>query len=243
MLAGAMHSRRRGGVGRLCVTALLTLAPMVSMAGDRPFIATASAAAEEDDDAVWSLETVFQRVGPVRSIAVAAEYAFNPTDSVQLEFTHARDREAGESERGFGLEYKHLFNHIARDGYGVGVVVAADVGRPASGGWRVSEWSVVMPVSFDLASPGSRLHLNVGLSKPRQARREWTGSLGVEHEVAKRTVLFAEAARTSDGRLLHGGVRYWAQREKLAIDLSLQRLQVDGTRRHGFVFGLGWYDL
>jgi len=243
MLAGATHARRLRGVVGLCVTAVLTLAPTASNAGDRPFIATTSAAAEEDDDAVWSLETVFQRAGPVRSIGLAAEYAFNPTDSVQLEFMHARDREAGESERGFGLEYKHLFNHIARDGYGIGVVVAVDVSRPSGGGWQASEWNAVVPVTFDLGSPTSRLHLNLGLSKPRQAPRAWTGSVGFEHEVAKRTVLFAEAAHTGDGRLLHGGVRYWAQRERLAIDLSLQRLQSDGVRRQGFVFGLGWYDL
>jgi hypothetical protein len=65
---------------------------------DRPFLATDSAAAEEDDDNVWSVESWLARRGRVRSGSIAPEYAFNPTTSVQLELSRSRDRAMRETE-------------------------------------------------------------------------------------------------------------------------------------------------
>jgi hypothetical protein len=223
--------------------ATLSLAASVALAGDRPFLATSSAAAEEDDDAVWALETAFQRTGSQRELSVAVEYAFDPVNAIQFEFARSRDRTLRETAQGAGIEFKHLFNHIARDGYGVGVIVAADFARPASAGWRGDAWSVVLPFTLQLGTGAGLLHANVGLVKPRDAARQWSASLAVEHEVVRRTVLFAELAREADARLLHGGVRYWLQREKLAIDLSLLQSRSESQRRHGLVLGLGWHDL
>jgi hypothetical protein len=226
---------------------LAGLAVMVAatpvLAGDRPFIFTSSAAAEEDDDAVWSVESVFQRAGPLRGLNVAAEYAFNPTNSMQIEFARLRDRAVGESASAAGLEYKHLFNHIAREGYGYGMVVSIELGRPQGSGWEAAAWGATLPLSIQLGADGGLLHLNAGLVKPSHMPRQWTASAAVEQEVAKRTVLFGEVARLGEGGLLHGGVRYWAQRERFAVDLSLQRIRADGLNNPGFVIGLGWYDL
>ena len=56
-------------------------------------------------------------------------------------------------------------------------------------------------------------------------------------------VLFGEVAREGSTTFVHGGVRYWVKRDRLAIDFSLQRERGDGTTRNGAVIGIGWYDL
>jgi hypothetical protein len=229
-------------VGALCIVGT-GAGPMASFAGDRPFLATASAAAEEDNDAVWAVESAFQRLAAVRSLGVAIEYAIDPTNALQVEFSRTHDREAGATELGMGLEYKHLFNRIARDGYGYGMVAALDFARPQSAGWQGVQWSLTLPLSVQLGEPSTLLHLNLGVSKPRAARREWTASAAFEHEIAKRTVLFAEVARQGDGTLMHGGVRYWVRKERFALDLSLQRLRGDVGTSPGVIVGFGWYDL
>lgn len=227
----------------LTAATMAVLCNASALASDRPFLATASAAAEEDDDNVWSVETVFQRLGPVRRFGVAPEYTFNPTTALQLEFARVRDRAAGETMQLSELEFKHLFNHIARDGYGVGVVASVGFGRSQSGSFRREEWGLAVPFTLALFEGGAALHLNAGASWPRGERREWNRTFALEHEVWKRTTLFGEIARLGEAMLVHAGVRHWLRREKLALDLSVQRVRADGARESGVVIGLGWYDL
>jgi hypothetical protein len=212
-------------------------------AGDRPYLATDSAAAEEDDDGVWSVETWAIKAGPVRGFNVAPEYAFSPTTSLQFELARARDREIGSSATIAEVELKHLFNHIARDGYGWGVAVSAGAAKLGGASWKRDEWGLRLPFSLSLWEGDGLLHLNAGVTKPRDDRREWGGSVALERELFKRTTLFAELAREGDATLLHAGVRYWLKREKLALDFSLHRTRGDGTRESGAVIGIGWYDL
>lgn len=227
----------------MCLAAMASLSGIPAVAADRPFLATASAAAEEDDDNVWSVETLFQRLGPVRGFAVAPEYAFNPTTSIQVEFARVRDRAAGETTQQAELEVKHLFNHIARDGYGVGIVASVGFGKAQGGSFRRDEWNLALPFTLALWEGSGALHVNAGVSWPRGERREWNRSLAIEREVWKRTTLFGEVARLGDATLVHAGVRHWLRREKLALDVSAQRVRADGARESGFVIGLGWYDL
>jgi hypothetical protein len=210
---------------------------------DRPFLATDSAAAEEDDDNVWSVESWLARRGRVRTWSIAPEYAFNPTTSVQLELSRSRDRAVRETEYEAELELKHLFNHIARDGYGVGVVAALSWQKTSDGGWRRAGGSVNLPFTWAFAESGVALHVNGGVDKAVGERRAWTRSVALEGEVARRTTLFAEWARDGSDKLAHAGVRWWAQREKLAIDLSWQRTRSGDGRASGLVFGIGFYDL
>jgi hypothetical protein len=226
----------------LAATALAVAASCV-LANDRPFLATNSAAAEEDDDQVWSVETVAQRAGAVLSAGVAPEYAFNPTTSLQLELTHARDRAARENTQEAEWEFKHLFNHIARDGYGWGLVSSIVFAREPDAGWRYSQWSLKLPYSLQLWEGKGMLHLNAGAEKPRDDKRAWTASIALEREVARHTVAFGELARDGEGRLAHGGVRYWLRRERLALDVAMQRVRSEGVSQYGLVLGLGWYDL
>jgi hypothetical protein len=234
-------SARHGFAAALAFAAAGLGAP--AQAFDRPYLSTSNAAAEEDDDQAWSFETWATRAGSVRTIAVAPEYAFSPTTTLQLELTSVRVRDSGMSMSLADLEFKHLFNHIARDGYGWGVVLSPGVSKTGSQAWRREEWSAKGVFSLALWEGEGMLHLNAGVAKPRDDRREWTGTLALERALWKRTTLFAELAREGEARLAHGGVRYWLKREKFALDLAWQRQGANGAHASGWVFGLGWYDL
>ncbi len=215
--------------------------PAATPAADRPFLATASAAAEEDDDRVWSIETTWQKLGPARGLSVAAEYAFNPTNSLQVELE--RERAGGGTMRGAALEYKHLFNHIARDGYGWGIDVELAFEVDSGQGWRRSSLALTAPLTFQIMQGAGFVHLNAGVVKPAGTPREWLRSVAIQAEAGRRTELFAEAAAQGGQRLLQAGVRWWIQREKLALDVSAQRVREGGQRESGVVLGLAWYDL
>ena len=214
-----------------------------SQASDRPYRVISSAVAEEDAvGGEWSLESWASRLGPVRAVYAAPEYTFDPTTSLQLELVSARERDADGTASGAGLEFKHLFNHLARDGYGWGVVVSFDSAKQGGGVWRRDEWGLRVPLSVSLWEGEGLLHVNLGVTRLRE-QREWITALALEREVWKRTVLFAEIAHLGDATLLHGGVRYWIKREKWAVDFSLQRLRADGDRHNGGVVGISWYEL
>jgi hypothetical protein len=225
------------------VVLLLLASAAASAVADRPFLATDSAAAEEDDDNVWSIESWFARRGRVRTLSFAPEYAFDPTTSVQLQLSRSHDRAARETAHEVEFEIKHLFNHIARDGYGVGVVAALGWEKTGGAGWRRGSASLNLPFTWSFGESGVALHVNGGVDKSVGERRAWTRSVALEGEVARRTTLFAELAREGSDRLAHAGVRWWAQREKLAFDLSWQRTRSDDGRASGIVVGLGFYDL
>lgn len=225
---------------RVCLLALALLAPLAAQANDRPFLLTSSAAAEEDDDAVWSVETRWQRVGKARSFSVAPEYAFDPTNSLQAEFTVGHG-----GERELELEARHLFNHIERDGYGWGLGLSWSSGRDGEtgGGWRSQSLSLKLPFSVSFQGGDTLLHLNAGVLKPVGEKREWVASAAVEQRLAWRTSAFAEVGREDHATLLHAGVRHWIQRERLALDVSVLQQRADGQRSGGLVVGLNWYDL
>ncbi len=212
-------------------------------AADRPFLLTNSAAAEEDDDNAWSVETAWTRIGSTRSISVAPEYAFSPTDSLQFEMTRSKDRSGGGRVLAVELEAKHLFNHIDRDGWGIGVVAALGAARQDGQHWRSDSLDLRLPVSWKLGESGSVLHLNLGVEKPRGERRLWGSSIALEVPLPGRLTAFAEAGRGGGERLVHGGARWWLKREKLALDVSLLRLRGGGERHSGALIGVGWYDL
>jgi hypothetical protein len=239
---------RRAGTGRrvaarvgwLLASALLAGS---SQASDRPYRVISSAAAEEDAvGGELSLETWASRLGPVRSVYAAPEYTFDPTTSLQLELVSARERDAQGTASGAGLEFKHLFNHLARDGYGWGIVVSFDSAKEGSGVWRRDEWGMRVPLTVSLWGGDGLLHLNAGFTRLRD-QLEWITAAALEREVFRRTVLFGEIAHIGDSTLLHTGVRYWVRREKLAIDFSVQQLRADGSRHSGGVIGIAWYEL
>lgn len=215
-----------------------------AQAADRPYLVVASAAAEEDDDAVWAIESFAQFSRQQRAQGLSAEYAFNPVQSVQLELARHRDRLTRQTGWSAELEYKHLFNHIARDGWGWGVSLSLGASRSADQGWRGGGRSAVLPLSLQWADKSALAHLSLGLVREPGERRQALAALGIEYEVFRRTIVLGEVARTGEERLIHMGVRYWVKRERLALDLStIRQWAVGQARVSGWLLGLGWYDL
>lgn len=229
---------------RTLLALCFALVAAAAQAADRPYLFANSAAAEEDEEQVWSVENWFRQAGRQKSLTVAPEYAFDPDTSLQVEMRRTLDRDAGNGHE-IEIEAKRLFNRISRDGWGWGIVAAIDMERPKGGPWERAAVSLSVPLTVHLGEGGSKgtLHVNAGIAKPREARRVFTGVIAAEREVWKRTSLFAELAREADGRLLHGGVRHWIKRERLAVDLAWQRVRSDELRGSGIVLGIAWYDL
>ena len=228
----------------LCATALAAASvAQPARAADRPFLLTASAAAEEDNDNVWALESWWQRLGNQRGLSVAPEYAYDPVNSVQFEFSRTRDRAAGARSHGLEIELKHLFNRIGRDGWGWGLDVAIGAGSVDGSGWRAQGLAIKLPYTLALADGAAALHLNAGLAKARAERREWVGSAAYEHQLPGRITGFVELGRADRQTLLHAGLRHWLKRDKLALDLSLQRVRGGADPGSGVVLGIAWYDL
>jgi hypothetical protein len=231
---------------RLAALAAACALAATAARADRPFIAVTGAAAEEDDDRMWSATAAVERRRAATQLGVSAEYAFDPVSSVELSIGRSRLRDAGASstETELEFEFKQLFNHIARDGWGWGVALGTGA-RRQGGGWRGGAWSLVVPVSLQWGEGGAALvHANAGLVREVGERRASLLALGIEGEVARRVVLFAEAAREGDAKLLHGGARWWLQREKLALDIGIVRRRAgDAAAGTGVTLALSRYDL
>jgi hypothetical protein len=220
----------------LCTAAAL---PAAVQANDRPYLLTSNAAAEEDDDNVWSVETAWQRIGDQHLLSIAPEYAFNPTTSIQFEFS----RSSGENANGLEVELKHLFNHIAREGWGWGVHLSLGMASVGGTAWRSDSIALKLPYTLQLRDGDAFLHLNAGVLKQREERREWVGSVAFEHKLPWRSTAFVEVGREDRQTLWHAGVRHWIRREKLAVDFSVQQLRGGGEKASGVVIGVAWYDL
>jgi len=220
--------------------ALLPMFPVAAHANDRP-LQVARTAVMEDDEHTWSFESWVQRLGTVRGLSFEPEYTFGAGTSVQAELTKLKDRTGRETGHEAEVEFKHLFNDIARDGWGIGVSAAVGSARTHEAG-TLRTVSFKLPLSLQLGEGWGLLHLNAGAEKTQHARREWTAAAAIEHEVYKRTTLFAELAREGDTKFAQVGVRHWLRKEKLALDFSLQQHREGGERRSGFILGLGLYD-
>ena len=225
----------------LCIAVAGVLAAPVAWANDRPF-QVARTAVLEDDEQVWSFESWVQRLGSVRGLAIEPEYTFEAGTSVQFELSRFIDRRGSETGHEAEVEFKQLFNNIARDGWGWGLSATLAAERSRDSG-TIPSVGIKLPLSVALGDGGGFLHLNAGIGKARDARRTWTGAAGIERELFKRTVFFAELARDGGVTFAQVGARHWLRRDKLAIDFSLQQQRADGSRASGFIVGLGWYDL
>jgi len=225
------------------LAAALALLPALSSANDRPFQNARTAVAEDDDEGSWSFESWGQRLGKVRSLSVEPEYTFTPFTSLQMELSRVIDRSGADTGHEAEIEFKHLFNHIGRDGYGWGLSAAAATERSAADG-TARRLTLKVPVSIQLGQTGALLHLNAGVIKPSNERRLFTRSAAAEFSVTGKSRAFAEFALDGSDRYAQIGVRHWLRRERLALDVSLQqRRSADGERSSGFLIGVGWYDL
>ena len=225
----------------LCVAALLFAA--AAHADDRPFLQTSNAQAEDDDEQTWAIESWFAKVGSYRVFNLAPEYAFSPYTNLQFKTFASRDREGDSRSRGVETEFKHLFNHIGRDGYGWGMHLSLALGKDDGSSLRQQSFAAKLIGTLPLLGGEARLHANAGLEKGRDVRREWVGSLAFEHDLPWRSTAFVELGREDRETLIHTGVRHWIKRERLAVDFSVQQQRTGSNRENGFVIGIGWYDL
>lgn len=223
--------------------ALALLAAWPVHANDRPFQSARTAVSEDDDEGTWSFESWVQRRGSVRGLSFEPEYTFTPWTSLQAELTRLVDRRGAETGHEAEVEFKHLFNTFARDGWGWGVSAAYGADRTRAEG-TTRTLTVKLPFSFPLGDKGALLHVNAGVLKATRERREFAFGAAAEMELLPRSTGFVELAREGRERFGQLGVRHWLKRERLALDFSLQqRRSPDAPRASGFILGLGWYDL
>ena len=222
------------------LVAALIAAPL-ARANDRPF-QVARTAVLEDDEHVWSFESWAQRLGSVRGLSVEPEYTFGGGTSVQVELSRYTDRRGSETGHEAEVEFKQLFNNVARDGWGWGVSATLAAARTRENGSTIPSVGIKLPVSIGLGDGGGFLHLDVGIGKARDEKRAWTGAVGIERVLFKRTLFFGELAREGLVTFMQVGARHWLRRDKLAIDFAVQQRRADGSRDSGFIVGLGWYD-
>jgi hypothetical protein len=225
----------------VCLALLFAVA--LAQADDRPFLQTSNAVAEDDDEGTWALESWWARVGSYRVFNLAPEYAFSPTTNLQFKTYTSRDRELGDRAHGVETEFKHLFNDIARDGYGWGVHLSLALGSDNGSRWHRQSTAAKLIGTLPLWDAEAKLHANGGLGKSRDEQREWIGSVAYEHQLPWRTTAFVELGREDRETLVHTGLRHWIKRERLAVDFSLQQQRAAGSKVNGMVVGIGWYDL
>ena len=237
--------RSAAGLAPWLCAALLAWPCAASWANDRPF-QIARTAVMEDDEGVWSFESWIERRGKLLGLSVEPEYSFSGGTSIQLQLTRNLDRNSDRPGELTGhemeVEFKHIFNHIGRDGWGLAVSGALGAERSAGDG-TVRTLNLKLPLSINLGEGFAMLHLNPGLAKASDSRRAWTRAVAIEREVFKRTTAFAELAHEGDLRFGQVGARHWLRRDKLAIDLAWQVQRKPDGQTHGVVIGLGWYDL
>lgn len=228
------------------IVAAAALCGCVSAAhADRPFVATTSAAAEEDDDRVWSTATWVQRDKRLSEVGLSAEYAFEPRLSMEFGLQRSKPRAAGsEATLEAEAEVKWLYNHIARDGWGIGVSLGLGTSKEGDAAWRGGSWQVVVPFSWQWSPAGGFLHLNAGVAKERGEKRQSLASMGLEVPLAQRWAAFFEVAKSGDEQLSHAGVRWWLKRERFALDISaLRRRPEGGPSASGWGLNFSAYDL
>jgi len=218
-------------VGRALAATLSSFLAAVALASDRPYLATTSAVADEDDDNMIALESWIEAARRFGDFRFEPEYNFDPRNAVRVELGISQDRRFDPEvrSRGAEVEYKHLFTDLARSGYGTGVIVGVDWddhSGPIEGLANAAghTWSLgVVGLTTLRPTPDTLLHLNLGagIESGEGARVRW--AVAVEHEIVSRTMLFAEAGTAGEQRLIHGGMRHWIKRDRFAVDLTVGR--------------------
>ncbi|WP_298235315.1 hypothetical protein [uncultured Azohydromonas sp.] len=238
----------------LCAALVFCFTAPPARAADRPYLVL-STAAMEDDEQSWSLGGRLIRTGADNALQFGLEYGFTRATSVELEWTVERAG-GGEHAREAELEFKQLFNDSERDGWGAGLSVtlgltrerlegdegATEPGEPP--GRRARRGlTVQLPLSVPLWQEQGLAHVNLGWQREPSGGGQGFLAAGLERRLAGRTWGFGEAVWQPGKRLLHAGIRHWLRRDRLALDLSVQRQQDDGRWRNGVVIGVVAYDL
>lgn len=208
--------RRAGWTLGLLAFLSLSLAAQSAQAAGGPYVVDD---ADVVDPGSCELEAFHARRGGDASVFSVAPVCTLAGVEWTLGLTRARID--GEREDGVELSAKRLLRPVETGG--VGVALAAGIGRGLSGG-SLAEGFVNLPVTWEPVE-ALRLHLNLGTAYAREDR-SWvaTGGVGFDWTLTDRLNLLGEHFRDGDG--LSGwqlGLRPALVEDRVFLDLTWAR--------------------
>ena len=228
-------------------------------ANERPSVNLYTAVPDADDDNTWEVNTWTIQSRRSTSFTVAPEYNFSPTFSVELELGWEKNKFTKDREKLISLEFTKILLDPARTrlglgefGFGLGIAGFVDWERDSAtgGGFKHRRSSLLVPMALQLPNRAGVFHLNLGAEALMADKTRLSWGLGFERFVVKSTQIFFEVAgRSAEYRFAHTGVRYWAKKEKVALDISVGRRQPIGIGAGAHAgesflrIGIGLYDL
>lgn len=208
--------RRLACVAALCAFILASLGMQVAQASGGPYVVDDADVVDAGSCALEAFHAWRGGEARVSSIAPVCRIA-------EVEWTLGLTRARIDAERADGVELsaKRLLRPVETGG--VGVAIAAGVGRGLSGG-SLAEGFVNLPVTWEPVE-ALRLHLNLGTAHAREDR-SWvaTGGVGFDWTLTDRLNLLGEHFRDSDG--LSGwqlGLRPALVEDRVFLDLTWAR--------------------
>jgi hypothetical protein len=225
--------------------AVLTACPS-SWAGDRPFLDTNTAMVEDDDERTFEFSTWLVKLKQERALQAALEYNFSPTLSAEVELGWSKNKLLESKERSLELGLRKVWIDPARQGWGLGTNFSVGWARQDDTGWKAQSIRTVMAYSLPLLEKQVWLHANAGVERLQEERKTYgVASLALQGQVRKDITLFGEVARRPEKEnLLQGGVRWWAKKDKVALDVSVGKLRPQDDESRKFIsLGLSLYDL
>jgi hypothetical protein len=218
----------------------------VARAQDAPFLRLHTAVVEDDDERNFEMGLRLSRTREEREFEARLEYNFSPLFQAEVQLAWASERGEPGRERELQLELRHVLVDHRREDWGLAVRLSAGWAHRPGGTWGSKEQGAALAFTWPIAAQRVNLHANLGLGRIRDdgTRKVW--GLGADGALTRSVVLFGEmGSRVAVDRLVHGGVRWWLQREKVALDTSLSRTRerATGEAVRGVHVGLNFYDL
>jgi hypothetical protein len=134
----------------------------------------------------------------------------------------------------------------ARAGWGLGSNVSLGWSRNDEHGWKYGSLRAVMTYSLPLLEKQIWMHANAGIQREQDERKTYgIWSLAAQARLRKEITLFTEYARQAEkSTLVQGGVRWWAKKDKVALDFAVGKQKPHDADRQNFInVGLSFYDL
>lgn len=233
------------GLAQALLAASLMAGPV--LADELPFLRLDTALVEDDDERNFEFAARLSQTRAERRLDAGVEYNFSPWLAAELQLGWTKERGEPGRERELELGLRHVLVDHHREDWGLALRLSLGWEKSAPGPWAFEGPAAVAAFVWPLAEQRVNLHANLGVSRRQSAgntRGVW--GLGADMPVARSLLLFGElGGRAGEDRLVHGGLRWWLRRDKLAFDASLSRTRelATGEARRGVHFGLSFYDL
>jgi hypothetical protein len=230
----------------MVMSSLLLAVATTVKAADRPFLETDTAMVEDDDERTFEFSAWLVKLKQERALQAALEYNFNPTLSAEVELGWLKNKEDGSRERSVELGLRKVWIDPAREGWGLGSNVNLGWSRTDEHGWKYQSLRAVMTYSLPLLEKQIWLHANAGLLREQDELKTYgIWSLAAQARLRKDISLFTEYAHQAQkSTMVQGGVRWWAKKDKLALDFAVGQQRPQDADRQNFInVGLSFYDL